>query len=72
MARDGERAAAGTRQITQDDLRWLACPVCRNSLRLEQTQGADSHPIECNGCKRRFPVIDGLPVLLEARSVIET
>ncbi|HEY3990561.1 MAG TPA: Trm112 family protein [Acidobacteriaceae bacterium] len=40
-------------------LSMLACPVCHAALTL-------LHPetVLCSGCGRRYPVRDGLPVLL--------
>jgi uncharacterized protein YbaR (Trm112 family) len=43
---------------TADDLRWVVCPVCHKTLQLE----ADA--IRCQGCGRRYPIVDGIPVLL--------
>lgn len=37
----------------------LACPACHEDLRL------DGERLVCGGCGRRFPVIDGIPVLIE-------
>ena len=51
------------RPLTADDLRWLACPVCRLPLKLQ----ADS--VLCTGCARRYPIVDGLPVLLAERAL---
>ncbi len=48
--------------LTQDDLRWLVCPVCHAALWLE------SPAIRCEGCARLYPIVDGLPVLLAARA----
>lgn len=50
------------RTLTQDDLGWLVCPVCYTSLLL------DAAGIRCTGCARRYPIVDGLPVLLAARA----
>ena len=36
----------------------LACPVCRAPLVLAEKT------VDCTGCGRRYPVIDGLPVLI--------
>jgi uncharacterized protein YbaR (Trm112 family) len=49
--------------LKANDLRWLACPACRQSLQVE----ADS--IRCVGCARRFPVVDGIPILLVDRAL---
>lgn len=40
----------------------LACPACRASLRLEAER------LICAGCGRRYPVIDGIPVLIASVS----
>ena len=45
-----------------EDLRWLVCPVCRQSLAL------DTNSIRCTGCGRRYPIVDGIPVLLADRA----
>ena len=44
-------------------LRWLVCPVCRAELRVED--GA----IGCLGCRRRYPVVDAIPILLADRAI---
>ncbi|MDQ2834203.1 MAG: Trm112 family protein [Acidobacteriota bacterium] len=48
----------------EESLRWLVCPVCRAPL------AADGDAIRCQGCHRRYPVIDGIPVLLADRSTL--
>ncbi len=42
----------------------LACPVCHGALRIE-APGA----ILCTACLRRYPVLDGIPVLIPARAI---
>jgi uncharacterized protein YbaR (Trm112 family) len=45
--------------------RWtgsLACPACLGVLRDEDTV------IVCSTCGRRYPVIDGIPVLITDRA----
>jgi uncharacterized protein YbaR (Trm112 family) len=49
--------------LTANDLRWLVCPVCHQHLQL------DIRAICCLGCGRRYPIIDGIPVLLEDRAI---
>jgi uncharacterized protein YbaR (Trm112 family) len=49
--------------LTQTDLRWLVCPVCHGQLQLAGEQ------IHCAGCRRRYPLVDGLPVLLADRAL---
>ncbi len=48
-----------------DTLRWLVCPVCRHGLQLEAAA------VLCLGCGRRYPILDGIPVLLEDRALSE-
>lgn len=40
----------------------LACPVCQGKLRLVESQ------VLCAGCGRRYPVVDGIPVLIAGRA----
>ena len=49
------------RPLTADDLRFLVCPVCHAAL----TLGPEA--ITCTRCHRRYPLVDGLPVLLASR-----
>ncbi|MGD0442440.1 MAG: Trm112 family protein [Edaphobacter sp.] len=46
----------------EEDLRWVVCPVCHKALRLEVGV------VVCRGCGRRYPVVDGIPVLLADRA----
>ena len=48
--------------LQPEDLRWLVCPVCRQSL------VPDGDALRCTGCGRRYPVVDGVPVLLADRA----
>ena len=48
---------------TPDALQWLVCPVCRLSLTLD-----DASTVICTGCGRRYPIVDGIPVLLPTRA----
>jgi uncharacterized protein YbaR (Trm112 family) len=50
-------------KLTQADLRWLVCPVCHGQLQLA------GEAIRCVGCQRRYPLVDGLPVLLAGRAL---
>ncbi|WP_348267342.1 Trm112 family protein [Edaphobacter sp. DSM 109919] len=52
-----------TRPMTPEDLRWIVCPVCHHPLE----PGPDS--VLCTGCGRRYPFIDGIPVLLADRAL---
>ncbi|WP_396127292.1 Trm112 family protein [Acidicapsa acidisoli] len=46
-------------------LEQLVCPVCFGALRLDLR---DSR-IHCVDCKRGYPLIDGIPVLIPERAV---
>ncbi|WP_396127189.1 Trm112 family protein [Edaphobacter bradus] len=48
--------------MTPEDLSRLVCPVCHQALRLE------SGHVVCIGCARRYPILDGIPVLLAERA----
>ena len=41
----------------------LACPACLDELRL------DGERVVCTGCGRGYPIVDGIPVLIEERAV---
>lgn len=44
------------------ELERLVCPVCHQALR------AGDNAVVCSGCSRRYPVVDGIPVLLEGHA----
>ncbi len=46
--------------IDKELLEILACPACRAEVRLDEA-GAR---IICQGCGRRYPIRDGIPVML--------
>jgi uncharacterized protein YbaR (Trm112 family) len=48
--------------LQPDDLRWLVCPVCRQALAI------DADCVRCTSCNRRYPIVDGIPVLLADRA----
>jgi uncharacterized protein YbaR (Trm112 family) len=47
---------------TAENLQRVVCPACHQPLRL------DAGAISCQGCGRRYPVVDGIPVLLAERA----
>jgi uncharacterized protein YbaR (Trm112 family) len=57
----GQRALMAADLV--NDLRWVVCPVCRSALRVE------GEGVACIGCGRRYPVMDGIAVLLAERAV---
>jgi hypothetical protein len=36
----------------------LACPFCKGDVFLDQSK------IVCKACRRRYPIVDGIPVML--------
>jgi uncharacterized protein YbaR (Trm112 family) len=50
--------------LTEENLRRIVCPVCHQSLQLEAAV------IRCQGCGRRYPIVDGIPVLLAERAFL--
>jgi uncharacterized protein YbaR (Trm112 family) len=42
----------------------LVCPVCFAALRF-------SNAVECTGCGRSYPVVDGIPVLISERATLK-
>jgi uncharacterized protein YbaR (Trm112 family) len=51
-----------TRTLQPEDITWLVCPVCHQALALH------AESVRCTGCERRYPVVDGIPVLLADRA----
>jgi uncharacterized protein YbaR (Trm112 family) len=49
--------------LTPEHLRRFVCPVCHQSLQLEAAV------IRCQGCGKRYPIVDGIPVLLADRAI---
>lgn len=47
-------------------LKLIVCPVCHGQLVLPGQAAIDI--VICLGCSRRYPIEDGIPVLLEARA----
>jgi uncharacterized protein YbaR (Trm112 family) len=41
----------------------LVCPVCHSALALTPVT------VDCLGCGRRYPIVDGLPVLIASRAL---
>lgn len=44
--------------IDKELLKILACPLCKTDLKLEGDR------IVCSKCARRYPVKDGIPIML--------
>ena len=45
------------------NLGLLVCPVCHAALTLAAAT------VDCTGCGRRYPIVDGLPVLIASRAL---
>ena len=48
--------------IDQELLNILACPICKNEVKL------DNNFLSCNKCRKRYPIKDGIPVMLVEES----
>ena len=48
--------------IDKELLKILACPVCKESVKLEKEK------IVCTKCSRKYPIRDGIPVMLESEA----
>jgi uncharacterized protein YbaR (Trm112 family) len=48
--------------IDQELLEILACPVCKAPVKLEADR------LSCTQCGRRYPIRDGIPIMLEAEA----
>lgn len=44
--------------LDKELLEILACPVCKGSLRMDESS------LVCTSCRLRYPIRDGIPVLL--------
>lgn len=53
-----ESVAEPDGQLDQELLEILVCPACRREVR------QDGEFLVCAECERRFPIQDGIPVLL--------
>ena len=48
-------------EISSELLEILACPACKSDIEYNQAD----HKLVCIGqCKRRYPIRDGIPVML--------
>lgn len=47
--------------IDQELLEILACPVCKSGITYDEA----NQKLICNQCGRKYPVRDGIPVMLE-------
>lgn len=47
--------------IDKELLEILACPVCKGDIAYDEP----NQKLICNSCGRRYPVKDGIPIMLE-------
>ena len=45
-------------------LEILACPVCKTAVEYD----SENQKIICTQCQRRYPVKDGIPIMLESEA----
>ena len=51
--------------IDEELLRMLACPACKAPVEY----GVEPESLDCRSCRRRYPVREGIPVLLASESI---
>ncbi|MEK7656487.1 MAG: Trm112 family protein [Elusimicrobiota bacterium] len=51
--------------MDEELLRLLACPACKGALEYRMEPEA----LDCPSCRRRYPVREGIPVLLASESI---
>jgi uncharacterized protein YbaR (Trm112 family) len=53
--------------VNQELLDILACPVCIKSVQLTP----DGKGLKCEQCKRVYPIVDDIPVMLVEEATIQ-
>jgi uncharacterized protein YbaR (Trm112 family) len=48
--------------VEKEFLDILACPLCHSDL--ANYKSKDKEYLKCAGCKKLFPITDGIPILL--------
>jgi uncharacterized protein YbaR (Trm112 family) len=61
---DAPESTAAAQALDEEFLALLACPVCKTHVRRE----ADW--LVCDSCGRRYPIRDGIPVMLVEEAVL--
>ena len=57
----GDSLSSQTQEISSELLEILACPACKGDIEYNQ----ENQQLICIGqCKRRYPIRDGIPVML--------
>lgn len=52
--------------ISPELLKILACPLCKEEVILEKEKF-----LVCQKCKRKYPIRDGIPVMLVDEAIID-
>jgi len=47
-------------------LEILRCPECRQTIRVLP----DDAGLECTGCRRVYPIVDGIPVMMVDKALL--
>jgi hypothetical protein len=53
--------------IDPELLKILACPACRTEVRLTE----DGQGLLCSSCRRRYAIVDDIPIMLAEEASIE-
>lgn len=61
-ASDGRGSGQDEPVIAEDLLEILACPACRGEIKLAGNR------LVCQHCGRRYPIEDGIPIMLIERA----
>jgi uncharacterized protein YbaR (Trm112 family) len=64
MVKDRYTVKMKEEALSPDRLAMLACPICHGDLFAEANQ------IRCSRCRRRYPIEDGIPILLADRAQV--
>jgi uncharacterized protein len=62
MVKDAYTVEMMEEGLSAETLAMLACPVCHGTLRL------DAGNVHCLSCGRKYPIEDGIPILLAERA----
>ncbi len=55
--------------ISEELLKILACPACDERPAVELTD--DREYLKCAKCQRKYPIKDGIPVMLTDEAIID-
>ena len=64
---DQSGTSSDHRELSPELLQRLACPACDDRPPVEEI--ADGRFLQCTVCRREYPVVDGIPVMLVSEAV---